>query len=72
MSGGGDNDKQVGSAVAHSEQSASNIDEVAADSEKHLFFFESPPAAKPVSHGEIRVETRLLPNAVANCKKYTR
>ena len=38
MSGGGDNDKQVGGDVAHSEQSASNIDEVAADSEKHLFF----------------------------------
>ena len=46
--GEGDNDKQVGGTVAHSEQSASDINEVAADGEKH-FFFESPPAAKPVS-----------------------
>ena len=38
MSGGGDNDKQVGGTVAHSEQSASDISGVAADGEKHFFF----------------------------------
>ena len=69
--GGGDNDKQVGGAVAHSEQSASDIDEVAADGEKHLFF-ESPPAAKPVLRGEIKVETVFVAKMLMLTKHETK
>ena len=69
---GCDNGKQVGGAVAHSEHSVSNIDEVAVDGEKHLFFFESPPAAKPVLHGEIKVETVFIVKMLTLTKHKTK